>query len=404
MKSEREYKLPKPIAVDVMGGDLGPEVIVQGAIDAVNTLGIPSVLVGAEDRIRETLDESYISDSSLISVVAANDVITMEDSPAKAIRTKKDASIRRAFELVVEGRACGVVSAGNTGAMMAAGLFVSRTMPGIARPAIASLIPKIGDAKPTVLLDSGANVDCHASQLVQFALMGAFYATAAINCTRPRVGILSNGSESSKGNDMTRAAALMLRNLPDIEFVGYVEGRDIPRDVVDVIVCDGFVGNIVLKTMEGSVELVFDSIKHIVSKSWRAKLGMSLAKPSFKKLFKQKLDPSAYGGAPLLGLNDIAIVCHGSSNSRAIMNAIRVAATLQVENLLPNMALALTNLDSLQSGDMDQGIWDSLGHRFDPKKSQKSAVVSMNGAGEVGGISSSDDDQEINSEKELEAK
>ncbi|MCB0337550.1 MAG: phosphate acyltransferase PlsX, partial [Bdellovibrionales bacterium] len=316
------------------------------------------------------------------SISHASEVITMEDTPSKAIRTKKDSSIRRAFELIKEGKACGVVSAGNTGAMMAAGLFVSRTVPGIARPAIASLIPKIGDAKPTVLLDSGANVDCNASQLVQFAIMGALYAKAAIACEKPRVGVLSNGAELSKGNDMTRAAAHMLAEIPDVNFIGYVEGRDIPRDIADVIVCDGFVGNIVLKTMEGSVELVFDSIKDIVKKSWRAKIGMSLAKPSFKRLFKQKLDPSAYGGAPLLGLNEVAIVCHGSSNRRAIMNAIRVAATLESEQLLPHLCQALINLDAVQSGALDQGIWDELGNRFNPKKANRAAagIAKENGA------------------------
>lgn len=193
-----------------------------------------------------------------------------------------------------------MVSPGNTGAMMAAGLYVSGTLPGIARPAIASLIPKSGNGQPTVLLDSGANVDCNANQLVQFALMGNCYALSVLNCTSPRIGILSNGSEKSKGNDITRSASLMLSEIKELNFIGYIEGRDLPRDVADVVVCDGFVGNVLLKAMEGSIELVFDSIKHYVEKSFRGKVGMWLAKPIFKALFKQKLDPSAYGGAPLL--------------------------------------------------------------------------------------------------------
>jgi glycerol-3-phosphate acyltransferase PlsX len=366
-----------PIAVDVMGGDNGPLVVIRGAVQAANELGISSTLVGDKATIEEALATLKLNDESLIAVHHASDVFTMEDVPSRAIRTKPDASMRVAFELVKKGEASGIVSAGNTGVMMAVGLFVSGVMPGIARPAIATLVPKVGEALPTVLVDSGANVDCAASQLVQFALMGDVYARAAISCERPRVALLSNGSEKSKGCDVTRAAAATLSQMEMIHYVGYIEGRDLPRDVVDVVVCDGFVGNIVLKTMEGSVELVIDSMRSLIEKDWKAKLGMWLAKPIFKKLFNEKLDPSAYGGAPLLGLNDIGIVCHGSSNEKAIFNAVRVARKLAEEGLIDHMKGALSVVEVAETaGGYDDGMWNRLGHRFDPRKKGKSKPAS----------------------------
>jgi glycerol-3-phosphate acyltransferase PlsX len=334
-----------PIAVDAMGADFGPSVVVEGAVQAARTYGISSVIIGREDEINALLTKLGAQNDPLISVAHAPDVITMDDSPSAAIRRKPNSSIRVAYELVKEGKASSVVSPGNTGAMMAAGLYVSGTLPGIARPAIASLIPKSNDLKPTVLLDSGANVDCNAGQLVQFALMGSCYARSVLGCDAPRVGLISNGSEKSKGNDITRSALMKLSDQKDINFIGYVEGKDLPKDVVDVVVCDGFVGNVLLKGMEGCVELVFKSLKFYVAKSWRAKIGMMIAKPVFKKLFLEKFDPSAYGGAPLLGLNHIGIVCHGSSNARAIMNAIRVAKQSVDNDLVVKMNKALNGIE-----------------------------------------------------------
>ncbi len=360
-----------PVAVDAMGADLGPGVVVEGVVVAARDLGIRSVIVGREDEIRQCLRKFDFEGDARISVRHAPDVITMDDSPSAAIRGKPNSSIRVAFELVKNSEASSVVSPGNTGAMMAAGLYVSGTLPGIARPAIASLIPKTGDKQPTVLLDSGANVDCNASQLVQFALMGNCYAHSVLSCKSPRVGLLSNGSEKTKGNDITRSAAVMLSELLDINFIGYVEGRDLPRDVADVVVCDGFVGNVALKAMEGSVELVFDSIKHYVEDSLRGKLGMWLAKPIFKSLFRDKLDPSAYGGAPLLGLNDIGIVCHGSSNARAITNGIRVAKKFVDEELVLKMGRALNGIDLKSPGGYEEGLWDRMGRRFESGKKKR---------------------------------
>ena len=351
-----------PIAVDAMGGDFGPHVVVEGAVRAFQELGIPSILVGVDADLRAALRSLGIEPSEEgIQIQNASEVITMEDSPSVAIRGKTDSSIRVAFELVRKGKASAVVSPGNTGAVMAAGLFVSGTLPGIARPAIATLIPRVGDKQPTVLLDSGANTDCHAHQLVQFALMGTFYAKAINLYENPRVAVLSNGTEPSKGNDITRAAFVALSELSIINFVGYVEGRGLGKDIADVVVCDGFVGNVTLKTMEGAVELILDSLKYYTSQSlFRWKLGMVLAKPMFKLLFKEKLDPSSHGGAPLLGLRDIAIICHGSSNARAIRNAIKVAKRSVDGNLVDKLGSALTHLD--QSGDAyNEALFDPNG-------------------------------------------
>jgi glycerol-3-phosphate acyltransferase PlsX len=329
-----------------MGGDHGPKVVVEGAIMAARRDGIASVLVGNQEQIDPLLARYPESERQLISVHHASQFIQMDESPGLAIRGKPDSSIRVAFELVSAGKASAVVSPGNTGAIMAAGVFVGGTLPGIARPAIASLIPKGVGATPTVLLDAGANTGCQSFQLVQFALMGNQYAKAALGIESPRVALLSNGTEVSKGNDIIRTAAVMLSELEGINFTGYVEGRDIARDVVDVVVCDGFVGNIVLKAMEGSVGLVLDSMKVAMEKSLRAKFGLWLAKPILKSVFKDKLDPSAYGGAPLLGLGHIAIKCHGSSNSRAVMNGIRVAQKFVDESVLDQLNTALGHLDS----------------------------------------------------------
>ncbi|RMG39550.1 MAG: phosphate acyltransferase PlsX [Candidatus Dadabacteria bacterium] len=362
--SEENSRETLPVAVDVMGADHGPEAVIDGAICAFNELGIRTVLVGDQEVIKKRLRAKQQSESDYI-IRHTDQFVGMDESPSLVIRGKNKASVRVAFELLKEGRASAVVSAGNTGAMMAAGVFVSGTLPGIVRPAIATLIPRVGRDQPTVFLDSGANVDTHAFQLVQFALMGSFYAHMAFGVDAPRVALLSNGTEASKGTDMLRAAAQMLGQMNNLNFVGYVEGRDIPRAVADVIVCDGFVGNIVLKTMEGSIELVLDSIRHYVEGCLRGKLGMWLAKPVLRSVFNHKLNPAAYGGAPLLGLKDAAIVCHGSSNSRAIRNGIRVADKMVRESLLPKMSESLGALDLDVAGEYENGLWNRMGQRLE---------------------------------------
>lgn len=360
-----------PVAVDAMGGDYGPSVVVEGVIAASRELNIRSTLVGQQDILSECLKKFSADKDPNISIHHAPDAIVMEDSPSTAIRRKPNSSIRVAFQLVKDGTASSVISPGNTGAVMAAGIFVSGTLPGIVRPAIASLLPKVGDAKPLVLLDSGANVDCHAYQLIQFALMGHYYAKVAIGVERPRIALLSNGSEASKGTDVIRAAALSLSEMSELNFTGYAEAKDLPRDSVDVVVCDGFVGNVLLKAMEGSVELVVELIKQYAQRDVRARLGMWLAKPFIKRMFKEKLDPSAYGGAPLLGLNHIAIVCHGSSNARAIMNAIRIARTFASSKLVSKLEESLASLDLKTPGTYEDGLWDRVGQRFERMKGKR---------------------------------
>ncbi len=254
-----------PIAVDVMGGDHGPQVVIEGAIQAAEEFSISSLLVGDQSEIEQRLKALGAGSHKLLSIHHAPNVVEMQDSPSVVIRGKTDSSVRQAFDVIIQGKAAAMISPGNTGAVMAAGLVTSGTLPGIARPAIATLIPKVGNATPTVLLDSGANIDCQAYQLVQFAIMGSYYAKVAIACENPRIALLSNGSEPSKGTDIIRAAAQTLNEISNLNFIGYVEGRDLPQNVADVVVCDGFIGNVVLKAMEGTVELVLDTMKQVES-------------------------------------------------------------------------------------------------------------------------------------------
>ncbi len=374
MNSSKSDKSGLPVAVDAMGGDLGSTEIVKGVVDAVKKHNIQAIIVGKEEEIEASLKKFGAQKNSNISIQHASQVITMEDSPSRALRKKSDASMKVAFELVKQKKACGVVSPGNTGAMMAAGLFISGTLEGINRPAIATLIPRVGQPYPTVLLDSGANIDCNAHQLVQFALMGSFYSSSALSSKAPKVGILSNGTEKTKGNDVIRAAHVLLEKNSEINYVGLVEGRQLATPKVDVVVCDGFIGNVVLKTMEGAVEMVVESIKFMTEKSTRSRIGMALARPMFRKIFKNKLDPAAFGGAPLLGLNDIAIVCHGHSKARAITNAMSVAKKLEAADLINKMRGSLEGLNVLDSmseqGDFEDKIWDRIGIKFNKGNEQ----------------------------------
>jgi len=339
-----------PIAVDAMGGDHGPSVVVEGAVRAWRELAVPSVLIGDEAELSALLIRNGLApEKNLgegVSVKHAPNFVRMEDSPSVVIRGKPDSSIRVALDLVKRGEASAVISPGNTGAVMVASLYVLGTVPGIVRPAIASPIPRAVDRNPTVLLDSGATVDCPSNQLVQFAIMGSAYATALTGKVSPQVAILSNGSEPGKGNDVTRAAAEILRGTAGISFAGYVEGRDIPTPASDVVVCDGFVGNIALKCLEGSAALVVDSIKDAAGGSIRGKLGLFLLRPLLRKLFRERLSPSAYGGAPLLGLNGLVMICHGSAKARAITNAIRTAHRFSNERLVEAITERLMSFEA----------------------------------------------------------
>ncbi|HLB05849.1 MAG TPA: phosphate acyltransferase PlsX [Thermodesulfobacteriota bacterium] len=307
------------IALDAMGGDHAPVVEVKGAVLAAKEYGSHVILVGDRDTVEKELS-SHNAGNLPISIRHASEVIGMEESPSKALR-KRDSSMRVAFELVKNGEADAVVSAGNSGAAMATAMFVLRKLEGVDRPAIATVMPTLKDA--CVVLDVGANVDCKPFHLAQFAVMGDVYAQFILKKEKPRVGLLSNGEEESKGTDVTRETHAILKQLP-MNYIGYIEGRDIFAGNADVVVCDGFVGNVVLKTSEGLADAISQMLKEEILKSPLAKLGYLLSKGAFRK-FKKKVDYSEYGGAPLLGIDGVGIISHGSSTPNAIKNAIRVA-------------------------------------------------------------------------------
>jgi len=309
------------IAVDAMGGDHAPAIEVEGAVQAAAQFGIPIVLVGQEDRIHASL-EKHETTGLPIEVVHASEVIAMDESAATAARKKKDSSIRVAARLMREGGVAGVVSAGNTGAVMATVKMVLGTLPVVDRPALSTVLPT-QKGKPAILLDVGANVDCKPHHLEQFAVMGDIYSRAIFGIRRPRVGLLSIGEEDSKGNELTKEAFKSLKQAP-INFIGNVEGRDIFRGEIDVIVCDGFTGNVALKLSEGLIETFATMLRQELEKTIAAKVGYILAERAFRA-FRRRMDYSEYGGAPLLGMKGITIVCHGRSNANAIKNAIRVA-------------------------------------------------------------------------------
>ena len=320
------------VAVDAMGGDHGPGVIIEGAINAARKWGMKIVLVGDTDMVQAELAERDFTGLS-IDVMHASEVVGMHESASVAIRKKKDSSIRVAFDLVKADRADAVVSAGNSGATMAAGMFTLKRISGIERPAIATVVPnKRGQ---TLLLDAGGNVDCRSAHLLQFATMGDLYAREMMGLKNPRIGLLSNGEEEGKGNDLTREAHSLISSTLSSEtafnYKGYIEGRDIFNGNIDVVVCDGFVGNVVLKVAEGMADAISQMLRSEIEKSFLAKIGYLLSRPAFKA-FKKKIDYAEYGGAPLLGIKGAGMICHGGSNAKAIMNAINMASqTVQHE-------------------------------------------------------------------------
>jgi len=309
------------VAVDAMGGDHGPAAVVEGSVQASSSLGIPIILVGDKAKIEAELSK-YTVDSLDISIRHTTQEVAMDESPIKAIRSKRDSSLRVCFELVKSGEASAVVTAGNSGAAMAAGILLLKKIKGVERPAIAVAVPT--KKAPAVLLDVGGNVDCKPLHLVQFAIMGDVYARYVLKEDRPRVGLLSNGEEEGKGNELTRESHACIKKLP-LNYIGYVEGRDIYKGDVDVVVADGFVGNVVLKLSEGLVEAVSSMLKEEIASSFLAKVGYLLAKGAFDR-FKKKVDYAEYGGAPLLGINGICMISHGRSSPKAIKNAVTRAS------------------------------------------------------------------------------
>lgn len=326
------------IAVDAMGGDHAPVPEVHGAVRAARSQDVNIILVGREDVLKPELQKYDGWRQLPIRIVHASEVITMEDNPAKALRSKRDSSLRVAARLVREGEADGLVSAGNTGAVMAISKTVMGMIPGVDRPALANPFPTL-KSKPAVMVDVGANVDSTPRMLAQFAVMGDIYSRLIFHTENPRVGVLSIGEEEHKGNDLTRGASVILKGLP-LNFIGNVEGRDLYTGHADVIVCDGFIGNVALKVSEGLV----DVIKHMLQESLAAtitrKIGYVLSRAAYKD-FKKRVDYSEYGGAPLLGVKGISIICHGRSNDNAIRNAIRVATELASEHVNDRIAVEM---------------------------------------------------------------
>jgi glycerol-3-phosphate acyltransferase PlsX len=314
------------IVLDAMGSEKGPEPEIRGAIAACRQFPVRVHLVGPQETIRPLLEEHLHGERLPIQVVHASEWISMDDKAAASVRSKKDSSMRVGLKLVRDGKALGFVTAGNTGAAMATAKMVLGTLQGVDRPALATILPT-QTGSPCVMLDVGANVDSDPENLVQFALMGQIYAQNVLGISKPRVGLLSIGEEDSKGNALTRETLPLLRALDGqlYHFMGNVEGRDLCNGRCDVVVCDGFVGNVAIKTIEGIAKLVSDSLKQTLKATITSQVGALLSRKAFKN-FKRKMDYSEYGGAPLLGVRGACIIGHGSSNEVAILNAIRVAS------------------------------------------------------------------------------
>ncbi|HCJ66383.1 MAG TPA: phosphate acyltransferase PlsX, partial [Elusimicrobia bacterium] len=309
------------IAIDAMGGDFAPHKVIEGTVEAANEYPYQLTLVGDEKIISAELDK-YDTPQPNIKICPASEVIGMKETPGKACRTKKDASIVIATKLVAENKTEAIVSAGNSGAVMAASLMYLGRLTSVRRPAIASFVPTLKGL--SIILDVGANVDCKPEHLFQFAIMGNIYAQSILKKEKPRIALLSIGEEEGKGNELSLVAYELLRN-SSLDFIGNIEGSEIPKGKADVIVCDGFVGNTILKFGEGLAEVIFELAKEeLKSHPFRTTISGLLLKTIFQEI-KKKTDYDEYGGAPLLGVNGICIIAHGKSNAKAIKNAIRVA-------------------------------------------------------------------------------
>lgn len=334
-----------PVAVDALGGDKAPDEILRGTLDAV-AAGIPCVLVGPDN-----LADLTSIDISSLNVIPASEVIAMDEDPAGGVRRKKDSTLVRAAEAVRDGKASAMISAGNTGATMASALLRMGRVKGVNRPAIATPIPVPGHT-PTVLLDAGANAEVQADWLVQFAVMGSIYAERRFGIANPRVGLLSIGEEPGKGDSLRKEAYELLAVAPGINFIGNVEGRDIMTPDVDVVVTDGFTGNVVLKTLEGSLKTVVKALFSAFGSSPDLKVHADALLPALLPLY-ESLDPDTYGGAILLGVDGVCIISHGSSSARAMLNGIKVAKEMVDSGMVEAIraAIGLISQESNASGD-----------------------------------------------------
>lgn len=318
--------LSLPVALDAMGGDKAPESVVKGARILMKEYPDARFIFYGREPVVRPLVHRYRGLERVSEIVHAETVVGMHDKPSVALRQGRHSSMRMAIDAVKHGKACAMVSAGNTGALMATAKFVLKTLPGIYRPAIAATVP--GQARRVVLLDMGANIDCTADYLVQFAMMGDAYARALLNVEQPKVGLLNVGSEEMKGHDDVKEAHRILRSgtIP-VDYHGFVEGHDILEGTTDVVVTDGFTGNIALKTAEGTSRLIYNALKTAVVNSWSAKIGYLLARATIRRALRQ-YDPRKLNGAMFLGLNGVAVKSHGSADAKSFANAIKVAIQL----------------------------------------------------------------------------
>lgn len=335
------------IVVDAMGGDFAPQEVVVGAVKAKREMDIDIVLVGEGDRVKTEL--KLLDAEELIPVVNSTEVIEMNESPAGAVRSKRNSSIVKAVNLVKNGEATAFVSAGSTGAAMAASLLYWGRIENIGRPAIATILPNL--YKNTLLLDVGANIDCKPRHLLQFGIMGSIYAQIIMKRSNPTVGLLSIGEEETKGNELTLASYSLLKN-SKLNFIGNVEGKDIFTGLADVIVCDGFVGNVVLKTGEGLAATLLGMIQKELTSNLLAKMGTALTLSVLKDL-KRKIDYAEYGGAPLLGVNNVCVVSHGRSSSTAIKNAIKMAWDLSRNDVVSAIRNGVAELNGKKVNSFD---------------------------------------------------
>lgn len=356
------------IAVDAMGGDNAPQEIVAGAVDAAREYNIHVILVGYRERIEHELKKYRIKNLP-IYIQHASEVVSMDDSPSKALRRKKKSSMKVGIDLVRDGRAQGVISAGNSGAAMALAMFTLKKLENIDRPAIVTNLPTVKGS--TVILDVGGNVDCKPLHLAQFAIMGSVYATYILGKSVPKVGLLSNGEESSKGNELTRETDALLKK-SSLNYVGYIEGGDIFPGDIDVIVCDGFVGNIVLKTSEGLALAMTEILKQELSATLKSKVGALLSKDALLRL-KAKIDYKEYGGAPLLGVNGNCFICHGSSCRKAIKNAIRLSAEFAKQRVNDHLVTEIGRNEEIQKLLPKKKIWNQIKERIISKDREHEA-------------------------------
>ncbi len=333
------------IALDAMGGDHGPEELIAGALQAIHQADVNVSLVGDERLLQSCLLKAApdAAAASRITIVHSSQVIEMNENPVDAVRKKKDSSILVAFDLICRGEAQAVVSAGHSGATLTAAVRKLGRLEGVSRPGLASIFPTL--KKPVVLMDIGANVDCRAQHLLQFAIMAAAFSRIH-DISNPRVGLLSIGEETGKGNSLVKETSVLLQQ-SSLNFIGNVEGRDVFQGDVDVIVCDGFVGNICLKISEGLADAAMKMLGDEIRKSLLAKIGYLLARPAFKA-FKKRVDYSEYGGAPLLGVDGTGIVCHGKSDSVAIKNAILEAEKMVRNNINGEILKELVAVETTQ--------------------------------------------------------